>query len=229
MDKLTQFVSRSFETNSGVMSAERCLNLSSNLVKIYPAQASDQQMTESAIKSEEQQSVSITKTSQMELDISVSTNTNLTPVAKNWLISDISKHCGIDLSINSSHLIYNTSVDLSRSTINFHDAKHHHQNDTNDNAITSNSKPPVPSTNANYSSINKCFKNGEDAKTISPNNSCSSSPSPQIDLEDSKSCSEIIVPESVQDNKYCISDTRNIQEDTANSDQDTRKCKLLVI
>ncbi|KAB0800155.1 hypothetical protein PPYR_08035 [Photinus pyralis] len=209
MDKLTQFVSRSFETSTSVVSAERCLNLSSNLVKIYPQ--SEQQLTESAVKSEEQ-SVSVTKTSQMELDISVSTNTNLAPVAKNWLISDISKHCGIDLTINSSHLVYNTSVGLSRSSMDFpmHDTR------------TIENKRSKQSVSPSYPNNNKCVKSSED-KTLSPNNSCSSSPSPQIDLEDSKSCSETINAESVQDNKYCINDVKETQDNVGNTDQDRRQ------
>ncbi|KAK4871837.1 hypothetical protein RN001_015961 [Aquatica leii] len=196
------------------MSAERCLNLTSNLVKIYPQ--SDTEMTESAIKCEEQ-SVSMTKASQMELDISVSTNTNLTPVAKNWLISDISKHCGIDLSINSSHLVYKTSVGLSRSTMDF--STHGSKNNNSDNCVFSKR-----STTPNFSS---CVKSNEDNKTLSPNNSCSSSPSPQIDLEDSKSCSETINAESVQDNKYCITEEKNIHEDIGNIDPDQEKRKFI--
>lgn len=193
MDKLTQFVSRSFETNNGVMSAEKCFNLSSNLMKIYPQ--SESEITESVVKSEDQ---SVPKSSQMELDISVSTNSNLTPVAKNWLISDISKQCGIDLSINGSNLIYRSDK-------------------PKDNVISQKSLLNT------YSNISKCFKNNKDGQVLSPINSYSSSLSPKTNQDDSKSCTEVL-SESAQDNKYNISDA-DINEDITNYDQDSTKCE----
>ncbi|RZC36007.1 hypothetical protein BDFB_000638 [Asbolus verrucosus] len=88
MEKLTQFVSKSFENNNNTTVSEQCLNLTSN-IKISPT-----------IKMEEE----FQTTPQED-----------TKRPKNWLISDIQKNnthhqtFGIDLRLNNTQILYNTN------------------------------------------------------------------------------------------------------------------------
>lgn len=149
MDKLTQFVSKSFESNNNT---DQCLNLTS--VKTV----------ESVIKCEQSSPVGEEQKASK-------------PVAKNWLISDTTavgsstpSSLGIDLSLNN-----NSNVVYSSFLVNNEDRE---ASKTTDNA--------KQSTGCNAK--NKwLFENNIE---VSKNSYSSSSSSPPIDLEDSKSCSE---------------------------------------
>ncbi|XP_063929491.1 short stature homeobox protein-like [Zophobas morio] len=85
MEKLTQFVSKSFENNNNTTVSEQCLNLTS-AIKTSPA-----------IKMEDE----------------FQTPSEDTKRPKNWLISDLQKNStqqtfGIDLRLNNSQILYNS-------------------------------------------------------------------------------------------------------------------------
>ncbi|KAJ3639729.1 hypothetical protein Zmor_003070 [Zophobas morio] len=85
MEKLTQFVSNSFENNNNTTVSEQCLNLTS-AIKTSPA-----------IKMEDE----------------FQTPSEDTKRPKNWLISDLQKNStqqtfGIDLRLNNSQILYNS-------------------------------------------------------------------------------------------------------------------------
>lgn len=85
MEKLTQFVSKSFENNNNTTVSEQCLNLSSN-IKASP-------------------------TIKMEEDSPTPQEDTKRP--KNWLISDIQKTTpqsfGIDLRLNNAQMLHNNA------------------------------------------------------------------------------------------------------------------------
>lgn len=168
MDKLTQFVSKSFESNTNT---DQCLNLTS--VKTV----------ESVIKCEQ--------TSPVGEDQKVK------PVAKNWLISDATPvtsstppPLGIDLRLNNnSNVIYNSSL------IN-----------NEDHETLKSAENVKPSTGCNAKS-KWLFENNIE---VSKNSYSSSSSSPPIDLEDSKSCSETFASETAdKESQRAINNVNN--------------------
>lgn len=176
MDKLTQFVSKSFESNNNT---DQCLNLTS--VK----------SVEGVIKCEQD--------SPIIKDESRSTGENrkikTKPVAKNWLISDspsapieksTSPSLGIDLRLNNnSGVIYSSSLVINNKD---RDVSHDAKPSSDETAISNRNRHHQPSDNVSKTK-SKWFY--EDNIEVSRNSySSSSSPSPPIDLEDSKSCSE---------------------------------------
>lgn len=87
MEKLTQFVSKSFENNNNTTVSEQCLNLTSNI------------KTSPSIKMEEEFQT---------------TPPDDTKRPKNWLISDLQKTTnhqsfGIDLRLNNTQILYNST------------------------------------------------------------------------------------------------------------------------
>lgn len=154
MDKLTQFVSKSFESNNNT---DQCLNLTS--VKTV----------ESVIKCEQRSPVGEEQKAK--------------PVAKNWLISDTTPvtsstppPLGIDLRLNN-----NSNVIYSSSLVN---------NEDRETSKTAENLKQSTGCNAKNKWL---FENNIE---VSKNSYSSSSSSPPIDLEDSKSCSETLTSET---------------------------------
>lgn len=167
MDKLTQFVSKSFENNNNsVISGE----LNSKM-------RSDSPVLDGYIKSENDgiQCDDIKEQTEMV--------NKPVPVAKNWLISETPKHAvqsyGIDLRLNNNpNVIYTSSLILN----------------PNRNNPESNAETDQMCTVSSLTPKVKWYDNSIEMKSPSPKNSCSSSSSP-IDLEDSKSCPETLISE----------------------------------
>lgn len=186
MEKLTQFVSKSFENNNNnnaATAAEQCLNLTSTKGALETAIKSEDCPQEETRSIEEQKAK---------------------PAAKNWLISDTPKppppSLGVDLRMNSSQVIYSSSVVIHQQQEDL-EGRQDHQ------TVFSNKRK-------------WCEGN---AKTPSPRNSYSSSSSPHIDLEDSKSCSELN-GDRIDEEKHSSSLTK---ENEAETDNDKKICEFL--
>ncbi|GJQ67008.1 hypothetical protein Trydic_g21929 [Trypoxylus dichotomus] len=165
MDKLTQFVSKSFDNNNSVV----CVENDNRHLKLSMTPSSP----ENLVKNETE---SILTTEQKNDDDNDEEKTR--PVAKNWLISDSPKSSpqsyGIDLSLNSS---FNSSI--------INDQQGYSQN------LNKCDGPPIKNSPA--SPMMRWFEHNSNVKLPSPKNDYTSSGSSPIDLEDSKSCSETLI------------------------------------
>lgn len=175
MDKLTQFVSKSFENNNNsVISGELAAKM-----------RSESPVLEGYIKSETDGVQSDSKTSDEDLGKETA---KPAPVAKNWLISDSPKPSyGIDLRLNNNpSVIYTSSLIL------------------NANRTAENSKADADKLCTVSSLVPKVkWYDSADMKSPSPKNSYSSSSSP-IDLEDSKSCPETLISDRNHDDAASV-------------------------
>lgn len=204
MDKLTQFVSKSFENNNNnsVINSEHNSKM-----------RTDSPILESYIKSENdvlQQCDS--KNSEDDSSRDQRENLKPTPVAKNWLISDAPKHSvpsyGIDLRLNNNpNVIYTSSLIVNTNRSN--NLENCTTTDTDKLCSVSSLVPKV-----------KWYENSIEMKSPSPKNSYSSSSSP-IDLEDSKSCPETLISEKHNDDG-----ATNLIPKENNMDNDKKICEF---
>lgn len=189
MDKLTQFVSKSFENNN---------NNSVANVEQNAKMRVESPVLDGFIKSEND-TTSDTKNSEDDSQKD-SKETRQAPVAKNWLISDTPKQSiptfGIDLRLNNNP----NPIYISPTLVN---ANHNCVNEDPNGQI----EPRKHCAGSPSRSKVKWYKS-MDTKSPSPKNSYSSSSSP-IDLEDSKSCPETLISEKNMGDPI----TTNVKED----------------
>lgn len=200
MEKLTQFVSKSFENNNNnnnnntTVSSEQCLNLTTFDIK-----------TTSPVKIEKDcphfnNTINNTITNSIIDDAKK---------PKNWLISDLkntsdnSPTLGIDLRLHNT-----TNQTLYSSIVN---DKH---SDMSDSDI---------SINDHKQSQPNWLHNNLDVKASPKHNSYCSLSSP-INLEDSKSCSETVLSEKNDDKR--IDDTN--KDNIVCEDHENKMCKLWI-
>lgn len=208
MDKLTQFVSKSFESNNN--NNNNSVIGGDHNIKVRP----DSPNLDGYIKSENDGIV--------QSDVKNSDDDNVkeqresvkpAPVAKNWLISDTPKSSvptyGIDLRLNNNpNVIYTSSLILNGNRNNTIDVCA--KTETDKLCPISSLVPKV-----------KWYDNSIEMKSPSPKNSYSSSSSP-IDLEDSKSCPETLISE-----KHIHEDGANhLLQKENNMDNDKKICEL---
>ncbi|XP_025834179.1 uncharacterized protein LOC112905621 [Agrilus planipennis] len=173
MDKLTQFVTRSFENESDQVSAEQCstVNFDKTVAKMSDEEFNKNQEIEKGIDAE----------------LPLPKKRKVTPVAKNWLISDISSDDKEDeVVVNCS----SQNISTSSANFPFKENKESRRNSLTENEAT------------NLTIIDNSERSGvwflnDDIKNLKSNQtSFSSSP---IDLEESKSSPENFRIERVED------------------------------
>lgn len=171
MDKLTQFVSKSFDNNNiSVVCVDNDKSLKLSMTSLPPP--------ENLVKNEED---NVLISDQIRNEDS-NDDEKAKPAAKNWLIPDSPKNSpptyGIDLTLNSS---FNSSTN----------DQGYPQGATVPDGLLKTS-PPSP--------MMRWFERNSDVKSPSPKNGYASSESSPIDLEDSKSCPDTHVSDQMNVN-----------------------------
>lgn len=204
MDKLTQFVSKSFENNNN------------NSAVCVEKRRNSSPPVETFLKTEEDVSNPDAKrpaedNSVATVDSETETKTKRTPVAKNWLISDTPRRndetYGMDLRLNNPNVIYTSSLILNHSRAYM------------------SSETPKPNLESPTRNKLECWYDNVENKTPSPKNSYSSSSSP-IDLEDSKSCPETS-SEKVDESEEKGSALENARKENISNENEKKLCKFI--